>query len=86
MKPISEMAVKSLVNNGRTCVLSNGKVYDVTDFVARHPGGGDILKKHSGEDVTQVMKTHDSHEHSASAYRILDKYYIGDIASQVKIF
>ena len=84
MKPISEVAVNSLVKNGRTCVLSNGKVYDVTDFVNRHPGGADILKKHSGEDVTQVMKTHDIHEHSASAYRILDKYFIGDLSSQVK--
>lgn len=53
----------------------------MTDFVGRHPGGGDILKKHSGEDVTQVMKSHDTHEHSHAAYRILYKYYIGDLAS-----
>ena len=29
-------------------------VYNVTDFVAAHPGGGDILEKYLGQDVRDV--------------------------------
>lgn len=81
MKFISESAFRCQVNSGRTCVVNSGKVYDVTDFINKHPGGSEILEKHSGEDVTQVMKTHDTHQHSPAAYRILDKYYIGHLNS-----
>lgn len=79
MKVISESAFQCQVNSGRTCVINSGQVYDVTDFVSKHPGGKEILENHSGEDVTQLMKTHDTHQHSPAAYRILDKYYIGHL-------
>ena len=83
MKVVGEVAYRSLVKSGRICVVNGGKVYDVTDFAGKHPGGRDVLEKHSGQDVTQVMKTHDSHEHSPAAYRMLDKYCIGELDSTV---
>ena len=55
------------------------KVYDVTDFVQRHPGGADILVEHAGGCVSDVMSSSDPHQHSNAAYQILNKYYIGDL-------
>lgn len=33
-------------------ILINGKVYDVTNFAKRHPGGAKILNHFAGEDAT----------------------------------
>ena len=60
-------------------VTHNGKVYDVTDFADRHPGGRDVVQSHRGRDVTNVMQDAHSHAHSNTAYTILNKFYIGDI-------
>jgi cytochrome b involved in lipid metabolism len=35
-------------------VAIRGNVYDITNFVKRHPGGEDILLFASGRDATQV--------------------------------
>lgn len=38
-----------------------GKVYDLTTFISRHPGGSAILLAGAGRDVTQVFEgTHTS--------------------------
>ncbi|RSH95724.1 Cytochrome b2, mitochondrial precursor [Saitozyma podzolica] len=37
-------------------VAVDGNVWDVTDFVARHPGGVQILIDHAGKDVTQIFR------------------------------
>ena len=34
-------------------VLINGKVYDVTTYLAEHPGGDDILMYFSGKDASE---------------------------------
>jgi 4-hydroxysphinganine ceramide fatty acyl 2-hydroxylase len=59
-------------------VLHSGKIYDVTDFADRHPGGREIIENRVGQDVTQVMKSLEIHRHSPAAFKILDRYYIGD--------
>ncbi|XP_050399080.1 fatty acid 2-hydroxylase [Patella vulgata] len=69
------------IHSERICVTHNGKLYDVTDFSTKHPGGVEILEKHAGQDVTQLMLNTDSaslgHKHSKTAYSILNKYCIG---------
>jgi len=60
-------------------VASRGKVFDVTRFVGRHPGGSDVLVEHAGSDVTDVMAAMEPHRHSKCAYDLLDEYYIGDL-------
>ena len=59
-------------------VAHEGKVYDVTGFADRHPGGLDILEKEGGHDVTNLMSTV-PHSHSLAAYEILNKYCIGEL-------
>jgi sterol desaturase/sphingolipid hydroxylase (fatty acid hydroxylase superfamily) len=59
-------------------------VYDVTTFLDSHPGGSDALEPYLGKDVTEVMAggRGDSsvlHEHSAFAFKMLEKYRIGTL-------
>ena len=61
----------------RIHVTRGGNVYDVTDFAKRHPGGRELLLKHNGQDIEDIMQSQDSHVHSKAAYTILDKYYVG---------
>ena len=49
-------------------VVNKGKVYDVTDFAKRHPGGEEILLEHAGQNVSGIMSSIDPHLHSLSAY------------------
>ncbi len=60
-------------------ITRDNKVYDVTDFAQRHPGGAAVLCKHAGQDVSHFMSDPVSHTHSKVAYQILNKYYIGDL-------
>lgn len=60
-------------------ISSNGKVYDVTKFLIRHPGGSQILLEHGGHDVTGVMQELVPHKHSKSAYSMMEQYCIGSL-------
>ncbi|KAJ3012787.1 hypothetical protein HKX48_006092 [Thoreauomyces humboldtii] len=60
----------------RPMVAIRGKLYDLTDFVDRHPGGRDIMLLSAGRDVTQVYETyHDM----ARTENVLRKYLVGDL-------
>lgn len=67
-------------NTSKSCYVTVGtKVYDVTDFLADHPGGGDLILEYGGKDVGNIMKDEVSHFHSEAAYEILDESLIGFI-------
>jgi len=57
------------------------KVFDVTDFLESHPGGGDLILEHAGKDITTILKDGLSHTHSEAAYEILDDSFIGFVAT-----
>lgn len=63
------------------CIYQD-KVYDVTEFMQDHPGGEDLIFDYAGKDITNVMKDVLEHEHSDSAYEILQEYCIGTLAKQ----
>lgn len=81
MSGLTEEALRCQIKGERLCILNSGKVYDVTDFADRHPGGKQLIEKHVGQDVTQVMKSPEIHKHSPAAFKMLDKYYIGEYHS-----
>jgi cytochrome b involved in lipid metabolism len=65
----------------------NGDVYDITDYIPRHPGGNDILAT-CGEDGTTLFTTRTDIKgekigsgtpHSSSASSQLQKYFIGSL-------
>ncbi|EPS25591.1 hypothetical protein PDE_00525 [Penicillium oxalicum 114-2] len=65
-------------NTAKSCYITIGRnVYDVTDFVEDHPGGGDLILEYAGKDVEEIMKDEISHEHSEAAYEILTDYHVG---------
>jgi 4-hydroxysphinganine ceramide fatty acyl 2-hydroxylase len=60
-------------------IIYNNKVYNVSEFLADHPGGDDLILDYAGKDVTAVMKDVLEHEHSEAAYDILADYCIGTL-------
>ncbi|KAJ5997844.1 hypothetical protein N7499_005762 [Penicillium canescens] len=69
-------------NTAKSCFVTLGRnVYDVTDFLEAHPGGGDLILEYGGKDVTDILKDEISHEHTDAAYEILDDYHIGFVSN-----
>ncbi|EIW55518.1 oxidoreductase [Trametes versicolor FP-101664 SS1] len=60
-------------------VTRNGKVYDVSAFLPDHPGGDDLIVNFAGKDIGAIMKDATEHDHSDSAYDMLDEYCIGRV-------
>lgn len=52
--------------------LYHRKVYNVTGFLDEHPAGADIIMPYAGSDITEIMADPESHDHSESAYEMLD--------------
>ena len=75
---LSEADIHLRVLSGSVIVTNASQVYDVTEFVDKHPGGEDYLWGHNGSDITQVMQD-SPHGHSPAAYSILNKYHIGQL-------
>ena len=70
----------------KSCYVTQGsRVYDVTAFLNDHPGGGDLILEHAGQDVSATMSDCLSHEHSEAAYEILEEYQIGFVAPGSKL-
>ncbi|KAH8256180.1 cytochrome b5 [Drosophila bipectinata] len=63
--------------NGKPCwLIIKGNVYDVTNFLAEHPGGGDALLEYGGKDASKAFK---QAGHSSDAERDLKNYKIGEL-------
>ncbi|POS84048.1 hypothetical protein EPUL_001986 [Erysiphe pulchra] len=72
-------------NTFESCfVLMGSKVYDITDFLDSHPGGGDLILKYAGRDITYILKDQDVHTHSDAAYEVLEDSLVGFIQPQKK--
>lgn len=62
-------------NTAASCWLhAHGKVYDVTDFVAQHPGGQFAILRHAGKNADR-----DFDFHSRSARKLWDTLRIGKV-------
>lgn len=53
--------------------LYERKIYNVSGFLEEHPAGADVILDYAGKDITQIMADMASHEHSESAYEMLDE-------------
>lgn len=53
------------------------KLYDLTDFVQRHPGGAEWLELTKGVDITEQFETHHI---TTKAAEVLKKFYVRDAA------
>lgn len=73
----SSKRIASLKNEKSCYVTLGARVYDVTQFLNDHPGGGDRILDYRGRDVAEIMDDGLSHSHSKSAYEMLDDYLVG---------
>ncbi|EZA53378.1 cytochrome b5 [Ooceraea biroi] len=58
-------------------------VYDCTEFLSNHPGGQDVLLEYAGRDATLAFI---GTGHSAVARTMLDRYKIGELPPEERIF
>lgn len=56
--------------------IIHGNVYDVTKYLADHPGGLDVLVEAAGTDASEAF---DNAGHSEDAFDIMDKYKVGKL-------
>ncbi len=69
-------------NSKKSCFVTLGEnVYDVTDFIDAHPGGGDLVLEYAGKDIKAILEDEDSHAHSEAAYEVLEDSHVGFLAS-----
>lgn len=60
-----------------------GKVYDVTDYVPRHPTPPTVLLPWCGKEATEGMRTKGfGRDHSSMAWDMLEEYRIGTLAEE----
>jgi 4-hydroxysphinganine ceramide fatty acyl 2-hydroxylase len=70
-------------NTNKSCYVTIGtRVFDVTDFIDSHPGGGELVLEYGGKDVTEILKDDASHFHSDAAYEVLEESFIGFVATE----
>ena len=62
-------------------ITYKGVVYNVTAFLADHPGGEEYVLRHAGEDVEAAMADPADNVHSDSAYEMLAEYAVGKLGS-----
>lgn len=76
---VKEKSNSSIINKQPLLVSLDGKLFDITEFASRHPGGEKILQIAAGSDVGQFLRGEEEllgfiHEHSLAAYDILERY------------
>ena len=69
---ISEIKKHNTIND--CWIYSNNNVYDITNFINKHPGGANCLLKKAGTDCSN-----DYYFHSKGGKSLWKKYRIGKI-------
>lgn len=75
MSFFSWLAGKRIDDNAEGLWRVHDKLYDLTDFVQRHPGGSEWLELTKGVDITEQFETHHI---TGKAEQLLTKFYIRD--------
>ncbi len=69
-------------NTPQSCwLIVNGKVYDVTNYIALHPAGARPILEYCGKDATQAFAAY----HSSRAWSLLEYFYIGDLGATITL-
>lgn len=60
-------------------VTVHDKVYDITSWMDRHPGGKEILRLAAGRNISEAFESY--HPFTNKAHEVLAKYEIGAVSS-----
>ncbi|KAF3045411.1 hypothetical protein E8E11_008612 [Didymella keratinophila] len=75
---IPEYVKSCHTNDSRVWIGVHGKVYDVTDFCAMHPGGTNIIKSNGGVDCSKSFDLL-AHTNNPEVSSLLTKYYVNEL-------
>ena len=78
---LDELLLHSDSNDGWIAVYD--KVYNVTSYIPKHPGSEEVLLEYLGYDATSAFR---SVGHSKAALNILEKYCIGILPVNERIY
>lgn len=77
-----EIAKHSSTNN--CWMIISNKVYNLTSYLAVHPGGGGAIVPYCGKDGTVAFATKDiGQPHSSAAQNFLADYFIGNLGQTI---
>jgi cytochrome b involved in lipid metabolism len=63
-------------SRGKECwVIINRNVYNVSNYLHKHPGGAQVIRKFSGQDCTDTFKM--IHKQIDKALQLLSQYQVG---------
>jgi len=74
---ISEAELRAHAAPGSAWLAISGRVYDVTEFAASHPGGPELLHEMLGRDATDAFLGTEYHKHSDAAQTLLSPMQVG---------
>lgn len=74
------------LNNGKagakTWIIYKNSVYDVTEYMEGHPGGGELIDEWAGKDCTKAF---DDAGHSSDAMKDMKAMKIGEIRLEDRV-
>ncbi|KPJ18939.1 Cytochrome b5-related protein [Papilio machaon] len=73
--PVQWLTGKELDDGAEGLWRIHNKLYDVTKFLNKHPGGEEWLELTKGTDITEAFE---SHHLNPATEKILEKYYVRD--------
>ncbi|KAJ3658170.1 hypothetical protein Zmor_009927 [Zophobas morio] len=76
---LEEVAKNDGKNGNKTWIIVKDNVYDVTDYVDDHPGGGELVLEWAGKESTKAF---DDAGHSGDAKKELKQYKIGELREE----
>lgn len=77
MKYLDWEEIKQHRSQSSCWIVIDGNVYDVSTWLAKHPGGELVITNSSGVDVTDLFNAY----HRPSVRRMLSPFYIGKVAA-----
>ncbi|XP_014488487.1 PREDICTED: cytochrome b5-like [Dinoponera quadriceps] len=78
---LADVAKYNGKNGTKIWIVINDYVYDVTNYLHRHPGGADLLEEYAGRDATNEF---DEFGHSSDARKIMKEFLIGELEDEDK--
>ena len=83
MKIYSREEVLKHNKTGDCWVIINNEVYDVSEFIKRHPGGSDIIESRAGEDATSFFTA--KHRNNKQVHERLSALKVGEIIESERV-
>ncbi|MEE9574267.1 MAG: cytochrome b5-like heme/steroid binding domain-containing protein [Candidatus Neomarinimicrobiota bacterium] len=61
MKSFTLEEINCLVESGNYIVIANNNVYNITEYLKKHPGGQFVIKSNNGKVVDRHYNMHPKH-------------------------